>query len=281
MSVKFGPAGNSESFYEQGGKSSLEMPKWLCAMGLDAYEYQCGRGVKISDDSAIKLGGEAGLNNIALSIHSPYYVNIATDDAEKQQKSIGYIMQTARAAHYMGAGRVVVHMGANGKNTRRQGIEISKDIIKQTLTLMRDAGYNAALCLETMGKKNQLGTVSETVEVCGIDDTLLPALDFGHINARGEGCIKGIEDYRQILDEVENALGFDRLARVHIHFNKIEYTHMGERKHLTMADTVYGPEFEPLAELIYKRNLEPVIICESDGVMAEDAKKLKEIYSLL
>ena len=27
--IKFGPSGNSETFYEQGYKSSVDMPKWL------------------------------------------------------------------------------------------------------------------------------------------------------------------------------------------------------------------------------------------------------------
>ncbi|MEE1043777.1 MAG: endonuclease IV, partial [Clostridia bacterium] len=69
--VKFGTAGNPEIFYDEGGKSSLEMPKWLADIGLDAYEYQCGRGVKISDEAAQMLGERAKEHNIALSVHAP------------------------------------------------------------------------------------------------------------------------------------------------------------------------------------------------------------------
>lgn len=39
LAIKFGPSGNSDSFYKEGHKSSLEMPEWLHNMGLDAYEY--------------------------------------------------------------------------------------------------------------------------------------------------------------------------------------------------------------------------------------------------
>jgi hypothetical protein len=87
--VKFGSAGNPESFYAQGGKSSLEMPKWLAGMGLDAYEYQCTRGVKISAESAEKLGALARENSIDLSVHSPYYINISGTDPEKLENGKG------------------------------------------------------------------------------------------------------------------------------------------------------------------------------------------------
>lgn len=43
--IRFGPSGNSESFYDQGYKSSVDMPEWLAKMGLDAYEYQCSKEI--------------------------------------------------------------------------------------------------------------------------------------------------------------------------------------------------------------------------------------------
>ena len=74
------------------------------------------------------------------------------------------------------------------------------------------------------------------------------------------------------------ALGDERARRFHVHFSKIEYTAGGEKQHLTFADTVYGPAFEPLMELFYERGLEPVVICESAGTQAEDAAAMKRYY---
>ena len=62
------------------------------------------------------------------------------------------------------------------------------------------------------------------------------------------------------------------------HFSKIQFTSAGEKKHLTFADTEYGPEFEPLAEAIILEGVYPRIICESDGTMAEDALYMKKSY---
>ena len=132
-----------------------------------------------------------------------------------------------------------------------------------------------------MGKINQLGTLSEVLELCGVDERFLPTVDFGHLNARTLGGIKSREDYARMLDEIESALGHDRLCRMHIHFSKIEYTAGGEKRHLTFADEVYGPQFEPLMEELAKRAMSPSVICESDGTQAEDAAQMKRFYESL
>ena len=134
------------------------------------------------------------------------------------------------------------------------------------------------ICPETMGKINQLGTLEEVLELCTLDERMIPTIDFGHLHARGLGCLNEKEDFEKIFDIIENKLGSDRLKSFHSHFSRIEFTSGGEKKHWTYCDTQYGPEFDHIAELIYKKNLSPVIISESRGTMAEDALTLKKIY---
>lgn len=277
--VKFGTAGNPEAFYESGGKSSLDMPKWLNEQGLDAYEYQCGRGVRISKDAATELAKRAKENNITLSVHAPYFTNISSVEPEKIEKTIGYIMQTAEAAHNMNAGRIVVHMGAAKDITRRRAMEISFETVKRALNSLDESGFgDVAICLETMGKLNQMGTLEEVMEICAFDERLLPTIDFGHLNARMQGALKTEEDFEHIIKYTEKKLGTYRASVFHAHFSKIEYTKAGEKKHLTFEDSVYGPEFYPLAKVLAKRGISPTIICESSGTQGEDALKMKKIY---
>ena len=87
--------------------------------------------------------------------------------------------------------------------------------------------------------------------------------------------------FRRIFDKIAEGLGDDVARNLHCHFSKIEFTTAGEKKHLTFADTVYGPEFEPLIEAIVKDDLTPRIICESAGTQAEDAKAMKNYYDSL
>lgn len=280
MGIKFGAAGNSDSFYAEGFKASEQMPAWLKGRNLDAYEYQCGNGVRCGAATAEKIRAAAEENAITLSVHSPYYINLATAEEQKRVGSIGYIMQTLELAKKFDSDRIVVHSGAICKLTREQALENAKITLRAALTEMKNAGLeNIHLCIETMGKINQLGDLAEVMELCLVDDSFLPCIDFGHLNARTFGGIRTKADYAAILDTMADKLGTDRAKIFHSHFSKIEYTTPGgEKKHLTFEDESYGPFFEPLGELLYERGWEPTIICESAGTQAEDAAFMKNSY---
>ena len=277
--IRFGPSGNPEIFYEQGYKSSLQMPKWLCDMGLTAYEYQCSKGVKIKEESATKLGKEARSNNIFLSIHAPYYISLSSVDEEKRDNSVNYILKTLEAASWMGAKRIVVHAGSCSKMPREQAVDLAIQTLQKSIHEADNMGYgDITICPETLGKVNQLGTVDEIIKMCRIDERLIPTIDFGHIHVRDMGALNNIDDFERVLDKIENGLGSYRLKNLHIHFSRIEFTKGGEKRHWRMCDTQYGPDFEPLAILMHKKDMSPVIICESAGTMAEDALLMKNIY---
>ena len=279
MSAKFGPAGSAESFKEMGYKSSLQIPEYLNKFNLDCFEYQCGRGVNIGEDKAKELGNIAHEKGITLSLHAPYYISMSSVEEEKRLNSVNYILASARAVNAMGGDRIIVHTGSCGKISREKALELAIDTMKLSLEARKSEGLSHIhICPETMGKVNQLGTLGEVMELCKIDESLIPCIDFGHLNARDLGVIKSIEDYDNILNEIRNSLGSDRLNIFHSHFSKIEYTTGGEKRHLTFDDTVYGPDFEPLMELIYKYSLEPTFICESAGTQTEDAKQMKDYY---
>ena len=279
MNAMFGPAGNAESFSNRGYRSILDVPRILSEFSLNAYEYQCGRGVRISEKAASALGEKAKEFGIQLSVHSPYYISLSGIEEETRLKSIGYILDTAKAAAAMGAKRIVVHSGSCGKQSREAALALAKDTLTRAQAALDEAGLSQIiLCPETMGKIGQLGTMEEVLELCGVDERFLPCIDFGHLNARTLGNCRSKEQLTQVLDLVENKLGAERAAKFHSHFSKIEYTSGGEKKHLTFADTVYGPEFEPLAEEIVKRGYHPTFICESAGTQAEDAAAMQRMY---
>ena len=279
MPAKFGPAGNSDSFSAK-YKSSADAPLFLKEMGLDCYEYQCGRGVKVSDKTALAIRANAEKTGIKLTLHAPYFISLSSVEPEKRDNSINYILQSCDAAMRIGADRIVIHSGSCSKMSREEALELAKDTLTRARKQAVEQGFESVhFCPETMGKTNQLGNLTEVMELCRLDDTFLPCIDFGHLNARTFGGIKSIQDYEKMLDEVENALGPDRLKIFHSHFSKIMYTEPGgEKKHLTFEDEEYGPEYEPLMELVAKKNLSPVFICESAGTQAEDALKMKESY---
>ncbi len=279
MSAKFGPAGNSISFTAMGYKGSLQVPEYVERMGLDAFEYQCGRGVNIGTDKAKQLGILAKEKGIALSLHAPYYISMSSVEEEKRLNSINYILASARAVNAMGGNRIVVHTGSCGKISREYALELAIDTMKLALKALDEENLgHIHICPETMGKVNQLGTLNEVLSLCELDERLIPCIDFGHLNARDLGALKEYADFDNIFIQIKNRLGEERMKNFHSHFSKIEYTTGGEKKHLTFEDKVFGPDFEPVLDICVKRNCSPVFICESDGTQAEDAKQMKDYY---
>ena len=277
MSAVFGPAGNADSFPY---KSSVDAPKWIAAQGLDVYEYQCGKGVNVREETAQKLGAAAREAGIALSLHAPYFINLANPNPESLQKTIGYIVSACEAADWMGAKRVVIHSGALMKRTRREAMEIAIPSLKAVIAACDEAGYgHIALCPETMGKINQLGDLDEVLELCTLDERLIPTVDFGHLYARTLGELEGHEACVKMLDRIQEVLGENRARTFHSHFSKIQFTpNGGEKMHLTFQQEDFGPDPAPLMAEVACRNWSPTFICESAGTQAEDALTMKRMY---
>ncbi len=277
--TKFGPAGNSESFIAGGHTKSEDAPSWLAARGLTAYEYQCGRGVHTGETNARRIGKAAESNGIKLSIHAPYFINLSSEEHERIEKNIGYVLQTARLAEWMGAVRMVVHCGGQGKLTRERASRNTHENVRCILSALEQEHLtNCTVCLETMGKQSVLGSAEEVCEFVAADDRLLPCIDFGHLNCRTRGRMSSREDVRQLFDLMENTIGMERTRLFHAHFSHIEYGPKGELRHLTFADKIYGPDFLPVAEETAARGYTPVFICESAGTQAEDAMEMQVIY---
>ncbi|MGB9803823.1 TIM barrel protein [Desulfofundulus sp.] len=279
MDVRFGPAGNPPSFHAQGYKSSLDMPAWLRAQGLNAYEYQCVRGVHIKETTARKLGELARANGIFLSIHAPYYITLGTADPVLREKTRMHLLKSMQAAWWMGASPVVFHPGTGGGRDRAGTMARARELLLEVLAAAEEMGL-AGICLapETAGKPAQLGNLEEVLEFCSLDSRVVPAVDFAHIHAAGQGALKTAEDFAAVLDVIESRLGREAVQKLHIHFSPIEFNRAGEKRHRTTLDTGYGPDFSLLAELIVERNLTPTIICESWDRQVEDALVFKALY---
>ncbi len=275
----FGPAGASDAFGSSGKKGTAEVIKWVASFGLDAYEYQAGNGLHASDASLSAVGGIAKELGVAMSLHTPYFISLSGVEPEKRLKSIDYIEQSIRAAVLLGADTIVIHSGSAAKISREEALSLAADTLRKTLEKLGQPPVR--LGLETMGKKNQLGTLEEVIELCRIDPVFCPVVDFGHLNAREcGGVFPDAAAYRRVFDMIGDALGAEYALYLHCHFSHIEYTSSGEKRHLTFdGDTGgFGPDFAPLAEVIARDGLCPRIICESAGTQDADALTMKKQY---
>lgn len=278
--VRFGPSGNDESFYKEGYTKTLQSFKWIKNLGLDIYEYSLGNGITLKLETAKEMGLEAEKNGIEVSVHAPYFINFANPSLEAREKSINYCLNSLKLLDAFKGKKCIIHSGSCLKQDR----DIALNVLYQGFDLLLEKVYennlnNFYICPETMGKYQQIGTYQEIIDLCTLDKTLIPTLDFGHINCVMQGGLKSEDDYRKIFDYCLKKLGAFKTQNLHIHFSKIEYSSKGEIKHLDLSDDKYGPNFQPLAKVIKEYNLNPTVICESKGKMATDALILKNIYN--
>ncbi|BDF58462.1 endonuclease IV [Christensenellaceae bacterium] len=277
--IRFGPAGNSDAFYQQGYKHTVDAPEWIAKMGLNAFEYSFGRGVKLKEETGAAIRSKAEEFGIAMSVHAPYYINLAGETEEKFEKNLVYFRESTIAAGYLGAQRIVFHPGSCAKCARPLAFDNVKKNLKRIIEALKGEGFrNFIYCAETMGKINQIADLDEVGILARIDDCIYPAIDFGHLNARTLGGIKTKADYEAIIKSLKDNAGEEKTKRMHVHFSHIQYTDKGEKMHLTFEDRQWGPFFEPLAEILAGKKLEPVIICESKGTQAKDALAMKQMY---
>ena len=281
--IKFGPSGNSESFFNEGYKSTLEMPEWLSKRNLDIFEYSFGRGVLVTSETATKLGNVAKQYNIEITAHAPYFINFSALEVEKIENSYKYLSSSCKIERCFGGNRVVFHSGAQMKQSRDVAFNKVKEGVEKAIYRLIEEGYDDMyICPETMGKQGQIGTVQEVIDLCKIHKNIIPCVDFGHVNALLQGALKTTDDYKRIvLDPMLDQLGYEKVKNMHVHFSKIQYGAKGEIKHLTFEDTEYGPEFEPLAVALKEYKLEPYIMSESAGTQAEDSFEMKRIFNSL
>lgn len=277
--IKFGPSGTSEDFLQAGHAHTIEVPAWLAEHELDCFEYSFGRGVRIQESTARGIGEEFSRYDKEISVHAPYFINLATQEEEKAENNHRYIFDSLAALTWFGGNRCVVHPGSPLKLSRAAAMDILMRRLEKVARLKDEYGYgDKYLCLETMGKQAQIGTLNEVIEMCSLDATFIPCIDFGHLNARDQGVFFTKDDYKRVIESLMKGVGEEKTNIMHVHFSKIEYSAKGEVRHLTFDDDKYGPPYEPLMEVFAEFNIQPYVICESAGTQTRDASLMRRCY---
>ncbi len=275
--IRFGPSGNCQAFYDAGFKETAQEPAWLQGLGLNAFEYSFGLGRFLSENTARKIGEEAKKHNVEVSVHAPYYINFVNKDS--LENNYKFVYGSLKNLKDMGGRHCVIHIGSQMKFTREQAIQNIKETFIPLVQELKTSEFaDMILCPEAMGKYTQIGTYQEMFEICSWDDMLIPTLDFGHINCILQGALKTKDDFKAILQMGIDKIGFEKMRDLHVHFSRIMFGAKGEIKHVTFADTEYGPDYQPFVDAVIELKLEPVIISESAGTQAGDAKVMRDYY---
>ena len=261
------------------GAKLPDVPKLLRVEELDAFEYAAvrwGQVPQIKQVDAEALGEQARKNDVTLSLHGSYFINLF-GEKEVVEASKRRLIACAQAAEWMGAYVVVFHAGFYGKNGKSDTLRRCVESLKELVSNLKSLGIEKVkLGPETMGRHSQFGSLDEILEVCQQVEGTQLVIDWSHLHARSGGGLRTVEDFRKIAMAAEQKLGTEAMRNMHCHFSKIEYTYKtGEKRHHLLDEPGYGPEFDKLAEVIVEVNMRPVIICET-ALQDVDAAKMKK-----
>ncbi len=275
---RFGPAGVPLTFRLL--KARLEdVPLLLRQEGLDAFEYEAiywGTKPQMKKEEAQNLGLKARENDVWLSLHGSYFVNL-NGERKIVEASKKRLIACATAADWMNAHVVVFHPGFYGNRPRELALRNCLEALKDVVESLKSLGITSVkIGPETMGKPSQLGSLDETLRICEEVDQTQLVIDWSHLHARDAGRFRTSEDFRNVIEKIEDRLGAEAAKNMHCHFSKIEFTDKGERRHHALEEERYGPNFALLASVIAEFKLKPVIISESP-LLDVDAKRMRDI----
>ncbi len=256
--IRIGPGGTGGFGYEEGLKK-------INSLGLTALECELTHGINISNATAKVVGELAKKLNISLSVHAPYFINLASEEKAKVNASKMRILQSCERANYLGAECVVFHPGFYQKKTKEETYNIIKNEVFDLMRTIKEKKWNIILALETTGKHSAFGSLDELLSLVKEIKCSL-TIDFAHLKARSEGKMP----YGEMLDKVKH------FKRIHSHFSGIEWTPKGEKRHLLTPEK----EIRELLQEILKRKLDITIINESPDVIGDSFKTKKILEKL-
>lgn len=280
--VRFGPAGNVELFFALNCEVPMGVPSWFRAMGLRAYEFSFGSGVKIREEIATYIKNILKKYDVAVSVHAPFYINLSRTDSIAMERTFLHILDSVKACDMLGGSRVVLHPGTSKGFEKDEVFKQAVINLKEYRKKLCDLSYgHIYLCPETTGNINQIGDLDEILYLCEADESFIPTLDFAHIHALGQGALNSPDDFSAVLRRGIEVLGKERFAKAHMHFSRVAYMQSGEKTHMSFKDTLYGPEYSHLIPLLVEHSLSPIIICESKGTQIEDTVEMLYLYNRL
>jgi deoxyribonuclease-4 len=259
--IHFGPSGL--------GPNPVDELTRLSNLGLKACEAAFTYGVRMKKEIAEDILELNKSLKMRLSVHAPYYINLASKDKEKAGASRTRILQSCERGEQMGAEYVVFHAGFFQDQDREIVAQKIAEQILKIKDIIWENGWKIRLAPELTGKASQFGSIEELMYL--VDKTKCYfCIDFAHEYARNAGKI----DYPGLFSKLK---GFSHL---HCHFSGIEFGPKGEKRHLVLEKKI----FMPLATELLKweksgddERRSATIISESP-ITWEDSVKMKNWY---
>jgi deoxyribonuclease IV len=247
-------------------------------LGLDCMEVEFVHGVRIKREVAEEAGRAAAELGVTLTCHGPYYINLNSLEQEKRDASVKRILDTARAAQWLGAVSITFHPAFFMKQDPESVYLVVKKALENISATARQEGLEVRISPELTGKPTQFGSLEELLRLSREVENIHPCIDFAHYHARTGGRQNSYREFCGTLEAIEKALGRQALERLHMHLAGINYTPKGERNHLNLPES--DMKYKELLRALKEFRVGGQLICESPN-LEEDAGLLKRTYQEL
>jgi deoxyribonuclease-4 len=273
-SFRFGTVGSPIKTPKKPG-GSVGSIQFSQSIGLNALELGWVQAVRVSVETCAAIAQAAAENDVAVSVHAPYFINLNAGD-EEWPKSRQRLMDAAHYGNLAGATDIIFHPGSYFENPPAEVLKIAIPRLGGCVDELRSAGNPVTLRPETMGKSAMLGSLEDTIEMSKAVPGVLPCIDFAHLHARpGDGTMNSYAEWAAKLELYGQTLGESALQRLHIHLSGIEYGPKGEKNHLPVAESDLN--LRDLFRALHDFKAGGRILCESPA-MEEDALYMKQVW---
>ena len=256
-------------------RSTLDGVPQVRKLGLGCMELEFVRGIRMSPEVAKQVKALAEKNDVVLTAHGPYYINLNSQDKAITNASVKRILDTARIANICGAFSITFHAAYYMTLSKEKVFEtVRKNLLNITRTL-NEEGVKLWIRPETTGKASQFGDIDELIKLSQEVEQVMPCVDFAHLHARSNGKFNTYKEFSEVLEKLEKGLGKEALDNMHIHMSGIEYTEKGERNHLFLKDS--DMNYKDLMRAFKDFKCKGCVINESPN-LEEDAMLMKKEY---
>ncbi|MFH1592068.1 MAG: TIM barrel protein [Candidatus Woesearchaeota archaeon] len=244
-------------------------------LGLDSFELEFVRSINIKKDKALEIKKVAKENNIVLTCHAPYFINLNSEEKKKYYASVGYVKNSAMITSLCGGWSVCFHAGYYMKQEPEKVFKKIKEGVKLIVKEVKQFDKNIWIRPEISGKPSQFGDLKELIKLSKEIDQVMPCIDFSHLYSRSLGKYNTKEEFKQVLIDLEKGLGKTALNNMHIHISGIAYGEKGEKNHLVLKESKFN--YKDLLKTLKDFKCKGVVTCESPNI-EEDALLMQKTY---
>jgi deoxyribonuclease-4 len=272
--LRFGTAGIPLTMPD---RNSVDAPAFLKKIGLESMELEFVHSVNIGADKARLVKKSAEENDIKLTCHAPYFINLCSAETAKVSASKQRILHSAEIAALAGAGSLTFHAGFYQGAPLDKVYDKIKSEIKDLSASLKKKGINIMLRPETTGKESQFGCIEELVRMAKEVSGVGLCVDFAHLFARSAGKFNGEQDFGSVLKLIKDELGNRELHDMHIHISGMNYGPKGEKNHLVLQDHNNKFDYRGLIAAFHKYAPKGIVVSESPNI-EEDALLMKKLF---